>query len=230
VLNEIIRTEIEMNSVAGRAVIPAARSPLLGVADKALAQRLTLEVERIAKINRVVCVSALADLLQWARRIAPEVILLDYALLEGTPLKEFLRQLNAGTAMVLLAPPECQTEVARLVAGGDVEFVARAGDFVPLAASLVERRLRWAAMSESALGPPWAELPGDVGAIFRHEINNPLTGILGNAELLLAHPDRLSAPDARRLQTVVDLAVRLRETIRRLSNAWEHSQRNLKSA
>ena len=85
-------------------------------------------------------------------------------------------------------------------------------------------------MSDSVLGPPWAELPGDIGAIFRHEINNPLTGILGNAELLLAHRDRLTAVDTQRLQTVVDLAVRLRETIRRLSNAWENRRNNLKSA
>ena len=38
------------------------------------------------------------------------------------------------------------------------------------------------------------------------------------------HRDRLPSADARRLQTVVDLAVRLRETTRRLSNAWEAGQ------
>jgi hypothetical protein len=36
--------------------------------------------------------------------------------------------------------------------------------------------------------------------------------------------------DTQRLQTVVDLAVRLRETIRRLSNAWENCRNDLKSA
>ena len=69
------------------------------------------------------------------------------------------------------------------------------------------------------VGPPWAEFPSDMATIFRHEINNPLTGILGNAELLLARRDHLSTVDTQRLQTVVDLAVRLRETTRRLSNA-----------
>jgi nitrogen-specific signal transduction histidine kinase len=62
---------------------------------------------------------------------------------------------------------------------------------------------------------------GDLGTIFRHEINNPLTGILGNAELVLGHSERLTTIDSQRVQTVVDLAVRLRETIRRLSNGWE---------
>lgn len=64
-------------------------------------------------------------------------------------------------------------------------------------------------------------MPEDVAEIFRHEINNPLTGILGNAELLPAHGARMPAVDRQRLQTVVELAVRLRETIRRLSDAWE---------
>jgi signal transduction histidine kinase len=84
--------------------------------------------------------------------------------------------------------------------------------------------------SDSVVGPPWAEFPADLGEIFRHEINNPLTGILGNAELLLAHRDNLSDMETQRLQTVVDLAVRLRETIRRLSNAWERQPTSLKSA
>ncbi len=48
--------------------------------------------------------------------------------------------------------------------------------------------------------------------IFRHEINNPLTGILGNAELVLAHREHFSGIEVQRLQTVVDLAVRFGKT------------------
>ena len=70
----------------------------------------------------------------------------------------------------------------------------------------------------------------DGAEILRHEINNPLTGILGDAELMLSHRDRLPAADTQRQQTVVDLAVRLRETTRRLSNAWETQPPSLKSA
>ena len=132
--------------------------------------------------------------------------------------------------MVLVASVERCGEVTRLVAEGHVEFVARTGDFVPLAASLIERRLRWMEASESVLGPPWAEFSADIGEIFRHEINNPLTGILGNAELLLAHHANLSAVETQRLQTVVDLAVRLRETVRRLSNACDRQPVSLRSA
>ena len=131
--------------------------------------------------------------------------------------------------MVLLAAAERQAEILRMVAEGEVEFVARRGDFIPLVACLVERRLRWAQRSGSSASSPWAEMPDDVAEIFRHEINNPLTGILGNAELLLSHGVRLPAADTQRLQTVVDLAVRLRETIRRLSDAWDSQPHSLKS-
>jgi hypothetical protein len=53
-----------------------------------------------------------------------------------------------------------------------------------------------------------------------------LTGILGNAELLLAELRRqksapLSAPGVKRLETIAALTVRRRETVRRLSLACE---------
>ena len=158
------------------------------------------------------------------------MILLDYELLCGASLSESVRQLRVIAPVILLAPVEQQAAAARLVAAGDVEFVARAGDFIPLAACLIERKLQWAEMSKSVLGSSWIEFGSDIGSIFRHEINNPLTGILGNAELLLAHRERLTSVDTQRLQTVVDLAVRLRETIRRLSDAWENQPRSVKSA
>jgi signal transduction histidine kinase len=206
------------------------RRPLLGIADEAVAKLLIREVERFAPAGRVVIASSLSQLRQLSSRIVPEVILLDYELLKGAPLAESLRQLTVTAPVIVLAPAERQVEVARLTAGGDVDFIARVGDFIPLAASLIERRLRWASLSGSMIRPPWAESPGDIATIFRHEINNPLTGILGNAEMLLAHREHLSSVDTQRLQTIVDLAVRLRETIRRLSNAWETPSSSVKSA
>jgi len=219
-----------VDSAATKSVVSGEPSALLGFIDEAIARRLANEMERMAGAGPPAIASSLLQLRLLVTRVTPRVILVDHELLQGASLAEPLRQLAAKVPVILLAPPERQVEVARLVAGGEVEFVARVGDFVPLAVGLIERRLRWAAMSNSVVGPPWAELPGDIGTIFRHEINNPLTGILGNAELLLAHRDRFSAVDTQRLQTVVDLAVRLRETTRRLSNAWESHPRSLKSA
>jgi len=224
-------------SATGRK-IAVVRCAIIGTADADLAQRLAREVERFLPPGAVGVVSHLAQLRERLSEPlrqpgpphCPRAILLDETILDGAPLVESLRQLTETAPVILLAGLDRHADVARLVAEGDVEFVARAGDFVPLAASLIERRLRWAERSETALGPPWAGLPADSAEIFRHEINNPLTGILGNAELLLAHRDRLPATDAQRLETVVDLAVRLRETVRRLSNEWESQPHSLKSA
>ncbi|MGB8524330.1 MAG: histidine kinase dimerization/phospho-acceptor domain-containing protein [Candidatus Acidiferrales bacterium] len=150
-------------------------------------------------------------------------------LAEDLPLAEILRQIVDVAPVILVAPPERQTEVAALVGEGDVEFVAEVGDFLPLAVSLLERRSRWAERSEFPMGQLWGELTLDVAEIFRHEINNPLTGILGNAELVLAHGDHMSFTDVQRLRTIVHLAVRLRETIRRLSSALQTPPRPLRS-
>ena len=76
------------------------------------------------------------------------------------------------------------------------------------------------------LGQALDGLNEDFGEVLRHELNNPLTGILGNAELLLSEirrndDGRLPAGGLQRLETIAALAVRLRETIRRLSQEWE---------
>jgi len=219
-----------MDRSARKVITVPDHSPLLGTADDALGRQIASKVERFASSGRVLVASSLLELRLYAGRSAPRVIGLDCDLLGNMPLSEALAPLIAVAPIVLFAPVERQPEIAPLVVSGDVEFVARAGDFVPVVAGLIERRLRWAEQSSSLLGPPWAEVPEDVGAVFRLEINNPLTGILGNAELLLAHRERLSPVDTQRLQIVVDLSVRLRETIRRLSNAWENRAASAKSA
>jgi signal transduction histidine kinase len=218
-----------MSTVASRA-IAAERVPLLGIADPDVARRMIDALKSVPGTAGLAVASGLDHFRRLAGRIAIEVALLDSDFIGDAPLEDFLRHIAVSAPVILLAPPERQSEVAQLVAAGEVEFVARVGNFYLLAASLVERRLRWAAASRAIFGPPWAESDRNIATVFRHEINNPLTGILGNAELVLAHKDRLSAMDTQRLQTVVDLAVRLRETIRRITNAWESHLHEVKSA
>jgi signal transduction histidine kinase len=210
--------------------ILAARGALLCVADAGLAEQLTRELKLCAHVGSVSVAANLPDLIERMEQNSPCVILLDDDVFQDAPLCELLRQLTKAALVVLLAAAERQTEILRMVAEGEVEFVARRGEFIPMATCLAERRLRWAQRSASSEGSPWAEMPDDVAEIFRHEINNPLTGILGNAELLLSHGVRLPAADTQRLQTVVELAVRLRETIRRLSDAWDSQTRLPKSS
>ena len=145
---------------------------------------------------------------------------------------------SASSLLLLLLEGPCGQQPVRrpktlllrasIVATEEIDFVARTGDFAPLAIGLVERQLRSA--RRSPRHPEWPVFDGGLAEIFRHEINNPLTGILGNAEMVLAHRERLPVADVQRLQTVVDLAVRLRETTRRLSSTWESQMSSLKSA
>jgi signal transduction histidine kinase len=52
----------------------------------------------------------------------------------------------------------------------------------------------------------------------RHTLNNALTSILGNSELLLAEPGTLSAISREQLETVRNMAVRMNEIFQRFSS------------
>jgi signal transduction histidine kinase len=54
----------------------------------------------------------------------------------------------------------------------------------------------------------------DLVARVRHEINNPLTGVLGQAQLLLR--EELSGTARKRAETIEDLAIRLRDVVAQL--------------
>jgi signal transduction histidine kinase len=54
----------------------------------------------------------------------------------------------------------------------------------------------------------------DLVAHVRHEINNPLTGVIGQAQLLLR--EELSATARRRVETIEQLAGRIRDTVAEL--------------
>jgi len=54
----------------------------------------------------------------------------------------------------------------------------------------------------------------DLVAHVRHEINNPLTGVLGQAQLLLR--EELSPTARRRVETIEQLAARIRDTVAEL--------------
>jgi len=135
--------------------------------------------------------------------------------------------------VVVIGRADQETELASLVAAGAADFVERAGGCLPLALELVERRLRQAQHLTGNAHEFAASKTGTngeaFGEILRHELNNPLTGILGNAELLLAEVRRkndgqLPRGGQQRLETIAALAVRLRETVRRLSQEYETRQ------
>jgi signal transduction histidine kinase len=163
-------------------------------------------------------------------RVEASVFLLDESGLEDQSkegLQATVTELVEIAPVIMVAAPVRQPELKLQISAGAADFVARSGNFVPVAVGLVERRIRLAA--EGVLGRSDGPDDGrsrDFGEMLRHEVNNPLTGILGNAEMLLARRDRLPASAIERLETIANLAVRLRETVQRLSSAAELRQIN----
>jgi len=168
------------------------------------------------------------------RTHSPTVIFLDESAIQNGHAHEDLAStvalLTEWAPVVVAASPGRQSELAFLITSGAVDFVSRTDEFLPIVAGLLERRVRLAERAEGLIRFPGEELDGDFGEILRHEVNNPLTGILGNAELLLARRDRLPPAAIARLQTIAELAVRLRDTVRRLSNAWDSRHDHVRSA
>jgi signal transduction histidine kinase len=194
---------------------------LAGVGPVELAIRLTTWMERSKYARQFSVVPTLDELRHKAFVSFPRVILIEEEILERAGLEEAIRSLPPASHVIFVGGQNRQSEAAPHVARGALDFVQKSGNFLCLVAALVEQGMSAGARQERPPLPPGVDTSEELSTIFRHEINNPLTGILGNAELLLAHRHQLPPSEMQRLQTIVELAVRLRETIRRLTNQWE---------
>jgi signal transduction histidine kinase len=174
--------------------------------------------------------------------LSPDVIVLQESSLRPlqdashpwlAPLSDMVATLAGFAPVVVLGDEETPPALASLIAAGAADFVESGEAHLPVATACVEKRLH----SARRFGPD----PGSTGKaitttemlrdenfgeLLRHELNNPLTGILGNAELLLAelrrvNGERVSPSDLKRLEIIAALAVRMRETVRRLSQACD---------
>lgn len=163
------------------------------------------------------------------RRLAAQVILLDESAVCGHEAPQrIVAELVENAPVVFAANLADEEGFSFLIGSGAVDVVARAGGFTRVAAGLVDRRMR---LAEQINGGNSSYAYGeDFGELLRHEMNNPLTGILGNAELLLSKRDRLTPQAVAQLETIASLAMRLRETIRRLSETWEASRHQAHTA
>jgi signal transduction histidine kinase len=184
------------------------------------------------------CLLRTASSVEQARRefhhATPTVVFLDESAVEASqgrePLESAVALLAQTAPVVVAAAAEKQASLAFLITSGTVDFVAHSDHFLSIAAGLLDRRVRLAERVSGMFRFSSNDLAGDFGEILRHEVNNPLTGILGNTELLLARRDRLPPGAVERLETIAELAVRLRETVRRLSNAWEEHHETARPA
>jgi len=203
-------------------------------ADLNLLRKYRDELERSGEPYRFRLALSPAEARRTLRQTAPTVILLDESSVAAARQRSALdieaARLTEAAPVVVVADIERQAELAFLITSGAVDFVARnTASFISLAADCVKHRIRLAAYATST-PVLMGELADDFGELLRHEVNNPLTGILGNAELLLARRDGLPQAAIERVETIAELAVRLRETVRRLSRAWETRQESVRSA
>ena len=195
-------------------------------ATRLLAREYVDEFHRAAEALRLRPIARRANAGRLAAGIS--VFLLDQSGIETRSkqeLKQTVERLIEVAPVIVVAAAERQPELTELLNSGTTDFVARTGNFVAVAVSLVERRLQLARMAMAASSEEIKNIrTANFGEILRHEVNNPLTGILGNAEMLLARRDGLPASAIERLETIAHLAVRLRETVRRLSGAADLRQ------
>src|SRR5713226_593111 len=195
--------------------------------DAALCAAARREFEASIAGLRVASVSSVAAARRILEEDAPEVILLEEAAI--APEADGPRGIVPRLDAVVTWTAERRGELSALIDAGAADYVMRDGGCLPSALGLIRSRLRQAERVADSARDPFEEAEEYFGEVLRHELNNPLTGILGNAELLLAEVHRkndgqLPHGGERRLETIAALAVRLRETVRRLSQEWEARQ------
>lgn len=210
---------------------PGSRALQIVCADSDLAHRYLHELERGGSLCEFVLALSAKEAQRNAGQIVPLVTLLDEsAVRAGDSLESSAVLLCEIAPVVVVASRERQADLDVFISSGWLDFVPRSGDFVPVATGLLERRMRGAEAGRETDGSPGLAPLEDFGELLRHEVNNPLTGILGNAELLLARREHLPPAAVERLETIAELAVRLRETVRRLSHTWEKRHEQVPSA
>ncbi|HEV2197208.1 MAG TPA: histidine kinase dimerization/phospho-acceptor domain-containing protein [Candidatus Acidoferrum sp.] len=194
------------------------------------------EFDSSAPRVRASAVSSVAAAWRILEEDSPGVILLEEDSVDGdgVEMSEAGQSLEAVVAplavhapVVVIGPAEKRGELAGLIEAGAADFVERKTNAFAEARGLIQQRLRQALSKLDSVQKVAGESgEEDFGEVLRHELNNPLTGILGNAELLLAEIRRrkdgkVPVGGEQRLETIATLAVRLRETVRRLSEEWE---------
>jgi signal transduction histidine kinase len=138
---------------------------------------------------------------------------------------DLLSSLQPGTAIILCAPSDAQelvrlrkryprllhvplredwAQVVLLVAGESL----RRTEALRLAKQAEQRAARNA--KDAVLGRYMLDM--------KHNVNNAMTSLLGNAELLLLEPGELSAQSLAQLKTIHTMALRINEIMQRFSS------------
>jgi signal transduction histidine kinase len=164
-----------------------------------------------------------SDLWPSRESVVPDLIVIGP--LKDGKLGDALRSVPPNTGVILCAPPESQemgalrkkyprlvhvplredwTQVVLLVAGESL----RRTEALRLAQQSERRATRNA--NQATLGRYMMDM--------RHNMNNAMTSLLGNAELLLLEPGELSAQSLAQIKTIHTMALRINEIMQRFSS------------
>ena len=167
----------------------------------------------------------------WQEQEAPARDLVVVGPVRDGRLSNLLRSLDPSTAVILCAPADsmefgqlrCKyprlvhvplredwAQTLLLVAGESLRRVQ--------AMRLARQAERAAAKNENhaTLGRYMLEM--------KHSVNNALTSVLGNAELLLLEPGQLSAQSLAQIKTIHSMALRINEVMQRFSSLASEMQ------
>ncbi len=164
-----------------------------------------------------------SDLWKSGEPVTPDLIVIGP--LKERNLAEVLGSLAPGTAVILCAPSEAKelallrkgyprllhvplredwTQVVLLVAGESL----RRTEALRLAKQAEQRAAQNA--NHAVLGRYMIDM--------KHNMNNAMTSLLGNAELLLLEPGELSAQSLAQIKTIHTMALRINEVMQRFSS------------
>jgi DNA-binding response OmpR family regulator len=156
---------------------------------------------------------------------APLVILdVNMPVLDGLEVCRRIRAHDAGreTFVLVVTARDARDDLAEVLDAGADDYVSKPSTPENLRARLeiatrriAQEEARRAAEAELARAR-WLAGIGETTIALEHEINNPLSALLGHAELLLMDRD-LSADQREELQVVRQEAARIAEVVRRLA-------------
>jgi len=154
----------------------------------------------------------------------PDVVLLDINLprKDGFELLGEIRNRDELASM----------QVIMLTAYGDVDSLAKAlelgaDDYISKPfndrelSARVRASLRMKKLQDRVIKAERLAAVGALAVTMSHEINNPLTGIIGNCQIILARGDSLDPEMKERVQSIMDMAVRISQVVQKVANLKE---------
>lgn len=159
------------------------------------------------------------------REPAP-LVLLDINMpgLDGLSVCRLIREHHAGrdTFVVIVTARDAREDLAAVLEAGADDYVTKPSSPENLRARLeiaqqriVQNAARRAAESELARAR-WLAGIGETTIALEHEINNPLSALLGNAELLLMEKG-LTEEQEQQVKVIREQATRIADVVRRLA-------------